>query len=126
GDPAMPFQPGWGGRYVRAWQRPYARFDRVTTAADKIEHCAILELVLPRGDGVPADPAARMVIENQSLIGHVDGGGAVRFRFCPKEAKTYRYTIRSNAPALDGLNGEITSVLPAPEAALTPDPTLPN
>jgi hypothetical protein len=126
GEPAMPFQPGWGGRYVRAWTRPYARFDRLTTAADRIEHCGILELVLPLGPGAPANAEARMVIENQSLIGHVDGTGAVRFRFCPKEAKLYRYTIRSNVPALDDRAGEITSVPLSPDLALTPDPALPN
>ncbi len=126
GDPALPFQPGWGGRYVRAWPRPYVRFDRLTTAADRMEFCGILELVLPPGAGAPAQVEARLVIENQSLIGEVDGAGAVRFRFCPKDAKTYRYTIRSNAPALDGRTGEITAVLPAPAAALVPDSARPN
>lgn len=126
GDPALPFQPGWGGRFVRAWPRPYARFDRLTTTADRIEFCGILELVLPLGAGAPAAPQAQMLIENQSLAGHVDGSGSVRFRFCPKDPKTYRYTIRSNAPALDGKTGEITSVLPAPDAALTPDSHRPN
>jgi hypothetical protein len=111
---------------VRAWTRPYARFDRLTTAADRIEHCGILELVLPLGSDTPMQPEARMIIENQALVGHVDGTGAVRFRFCPKEAKTYRYTLRSNIAALDGRTGEITSILPPPEAALTPDPAFPN
>ena len=126
GDPALPFQPGWGGRYVRAWPRPYVRFDRLTTAADRMEFCGILELVLPLGAGAPEQVEARLVIENQALVGAVDGTGAVRFRFCPKDAKTYRYTIRSNAPALDGRTGEITAVLPAPAAALHPDPARPN
>lgn len=126
GDPALPFQAGWGGRYVRAWTRPSVRFERVTTAEDKIEHCGILELVLPLGPGAPANPEARMAIENQSLIGHIDGSGVVRFRFSPKDAKIYRYTIRSNAPALEGTIGEITSVPLNPAAALTPDPALPN
>lgn len=126
GDPAQPWQGGWGGRYVRAWTRPYTRFDRLTTAADRMEHCGILELVLPLGAGAPANPEARMVVENQTLIGHVDGAGAVRFRFCPKDAKTYRYTIRSNVPALEGRTGEITAVAPAMDAALTPEPKFPN
>lgn len=126
GDPGLPFQPGWGGRYVRAWPRPHVVFTRLTTAADRIEFCGILELVLPVGAGAPAQVEARLEIENQSLLGHVDGAGAVRFRFCPKDAKTYRYTIRSNAPALDGCTGAITSVLPAPDAALRPDPARPN
>jgi hypothetical protein len=126
GEPAMPFQPGWGGRYVRAWTRPYAFFDRLTTAADRIEHCGILELALPLGADAPAAPEARLVIENQSLTGHVDGAGAMRFRFSPKEAKTYRYTIRGNVPALDGRTGEITVIPPSVSAALQPDPGLPN
>jgi hypothetical protein len=111
---------------VRAWPRPYARFDRLTTAADRVEFCGILELVLPLGAGAPEAPEAHLVVENQSLVGHSDGRGAMRFRFCPKDAKTYRYTIRSNVPALDGRSGEITSTLPAPVAALTPDPARPN
>ncbi|WP_425465757.1 nucleoside hydrolase-like domain-containing protein [Oleiharenicola lentus] len=126
GNPELPFQPGWGGRYVRAWTRPYVRFDRLTTAADRVEHCGILELVLPLGAGAPAAPEARMEIENQKLPGHLDGNGSVRFRFCPKEARLYRYTIRSNVPALDGLQGEITSAPLTPDLALRPDPALPN
>jgi len=39
-----------------------------------------------------------MVIENQRIIGHVDGAGAIRFRFCPKDAKLQRYTIEGNIP----------------------------
>ena len=27
GSPADPLQPGWGGQFVRAWPRPYVRFD---------------------------------------------------------------------------------------------------
>lgn len=126
GDPALPFQPGWGGRFVRAWPRPHARFDRLTTAEDRIEFCGLLELVLPAGAGAPAQVEARMEVENQSLVGHVDAGGTVHFRFCPKDAKTYRYTLHSNAPALDGRTGAITAVLPPPEAALNPDPARPN
>jgi hypothetical protein len=126
GEPALPFQPGWGGRFVRAWTRPYVRFDGLTTAADRVEHGGILELVLPVGPGAPSAPEARMEIENQKLAGHFDGAGAVRFRFCPKEAKVYRYTMRGNVPALDGLAGEITSAPVPPEAALAPDPRFPN
>lgn len=126
GNPALPFQPGWGGRYVRAWPRPHVVFNRLTTAADRIEHGGILELVLPLGEGAPARPEARMVVENQSLIGHLDEAGAMRFRFCPKEAKLYRYSVRSNVAALEGRTGEVTAVYPVIEVALTPDPLRPN
>src|SRR5688572_5675739 len=72
GVPEDPAQPSWGGRHVRAWARPYTRFERLTTVADRIEHFSILELVLPLGEGAPARPEARLVVENQSLVGYVD------------------------------------------------------
>jgi hypothetical protein len=126
GTPADPSQPGWGGRYVRAWPRPFARFDRLTTKDDRIEHFGILELALPLGADAPPQPEALMVIENQKLVGHIAGDGTVRFRFCPKDAKIYRYTIRGNVPFLDGSTGEITSVSPSIDVALSPDPRVPN
>lgn len=126
GNPSDPSQPGWGGRYVRAWKRPYSVFDRLTTKDDMIEHFAIMELVLPLGADAPAEPRMVMAIENQELVGYADGSGAIRFRFSPKDAKLYRYTLRGNVPSLNGRTGEVTSVSPALAAALTPDPTLPN
>lgn len=126
GNPADPAQPGWRGQFVRAWRRPYFVFDRLTTPADRIEQFSVFELVLPLGTKAPARPEARLVVENQSLAGTVDAAGAMRFRFSPKEAKEYRYTIKSNAPSLDGLSGGLTSVQPNPEAARRPDPQLPN
>lgn len=126
GTPANPSQPGWGGRYVRAWSRPHSVFDRLTTRADRMEHFGILELVLPGGGGAPSRLEGRMIIENQSLVGYDDGQGNLRFRFCSKDAKLYRYTIRSNAPALDGKEGEILSLSPPADAALRPDAGLTN
>lgn len=126
GTPADPSQPGWGGRYVRAWKRPLAGFRRLTTREDRIEHFGILELDLPIGDGAPEKPEARMVIENQSLIGSLGADRVMRFRFSPKDPKVYRYTLRSNVPSLDGQTGELTSFQPSPSAALSPSPDLPN
>jgi hypothetical protein len=126
GTPGEPTWPSWGGRYVRAWDRPYAQFTRLTTAQDRIEHFGILELVLPLGAGAPEEPEGRMVVENQSLIGHPDGRGNLRFRFCPRDPKVFRYEIRSNVPGLDGKTGEITSVAPPPWVALRPSPRFPN
>ena len=126
GAPEDPTQPSWGGRYVRAWARPFTTFERLTTAADRIEHFAILELVLLLGEGAPPNPEARLVVENQSLIGYVDDARRMRFRFSPKEAKTYTYTIRGNVPALEGRTGAITSVDPTPDAASRPTAAMPR
>ncbi len=126
GDPSDPEQPGWGGQFVRAWERPHRVFDRLTTPRDRIQQFGVFELVLSLGEAAPGQPDARMVIENQSLVGFADGRGAIRFRFSPKEAKEYQYTIRGNAPALDGRTGALTSFRPPPEAAAHPAARLPN
>jgi Cellulose-binding Sde182, nucleoside hydrolase-like domain len=120
GTPDDPSQPGWGGRFARAWERPYIRFDRLTTKDDRMEIFGILELTLPLGDGAPDKPEARFVVDNQSLPGHTPGDGTMRFRFCPKSKKTYSYKISGNVPALDGKAGRITVDLPKPEQAAQP------
>ncbi|MBW3628646.1 MAG: DUF1593 domain-containing protein [Gemmatimonadetes bacterium] len=126
GRPEDPWQPGWGGRFVRAWDRSQSTFRRLTAGADRIEQFGVLELILAFGTGAPAAPRATLEIENQVLPGYIDGEGAVRFRFSPKDAALYRYTIRSNVAALDGSLGEITAVRPPPEAAARPSERWPN
>jgi hypothetical protein len=124
GTPEDPAQPSWGGRYVRAWKRPYVTFDRLTTRGDAVEHFAIVELRLPMKAAVPGQRPI-MKVENQELEGFVDGAGQVRFRFSPKEAKTYSYEIRG-VDASGSMKGELTSVDPKPDAAAHPDPSLPR
>jgi len=126
GTPEDPSQGGWGGRFVRAWERPHAVFRRLTGPEDRIEQFGVFELALPLGDQPPARPEARLVIENQESAGAVDAEGMMRWRFSPKDAKTYSYTIRSNVPALEGQAGSLTSVRPAPDAAKRPSPELPH
>ena len=126
GTPADPSQPGWGGQFVRAWTRPHKVFERLTTLDDEIEEFGIFELVLPLGVDAPDQPKAQMLIENQALNGFVDADGNVRFRFCPKGAKKFSYTIRSNAPSLDGKAGELTAMPTSPDVALEPDENWPN
>lgn len=126
GDPSLPGQGGWGGRFVRAWKRPYRCFDRLTTEADEIEFCAIMELALEHGGELPTEPSLRMRVGNQELPGHFAADGTVRFRFCPKSPATFSYTLVGNVPALAGQRGAITAVLPDPAAVLEPDPATPN
>lgn len=126
GAPEDPSQPGWGGRFVRAWERPWSRFERLTTTEDRMEVFGVLELALPLGNDAPVKPEARLLVENQSLIGHVADDGTIRFRFCPKAAQPYRFTIQGNVPSLDGKTGGITAILPAPELAHRPSAKFPN
>ena len=126
GTPEDPAKPGWGGEFVRAWERPTAHFDRLTTKKDRMELFGILELSLPLGNDHPMKPEARLLVENRALIGHIPGDGIVRFRFSPKAATSYRFTIRSNTSALDGQMGGITAVAPEAEVAKDPSPRFPH
>lgn len=91
-----------------------------------MEVFGILELVLPLGADAPEKPEARLLVENQSLIGHVAGDKTMRFRFCPKEVKAYAFRIRANVPSLDGKTGGITAILPSPDIANQASEKFPN
>jgi hypothetical protein len=126
GFPEDPTQPGWGGQFVRAWDRPHCIVDRLTTEEDQMEVFGVLELVLPLGDAAPDQPRAQLAVENQTLVGHAPGDGTMRFRFCPKAATTYRFKIRSSVVALEGKAGGITATAPPEAIARQPSPRLPN
>jgi hypothetical protein len=126
GTPDDPSQPGWGGSYVRAWERPYSCFKRMTTKEDRMEVFGILELVLPMGHNLPEQPEAVLMVENQKLSAYAPGDGTMRFRFCPKAAKGYDFKIRSNVPALDGKTGGITAYILSPDTAQRPSAEFPN
>ncbi len=122
-DPSL---PGWGGQFVRAWERPYSRFTRMTTKEDRMEVFGILELVLPIGNDVSERPEAVLAVENQKLPGHAPGDGTMRFRFCLKSAKGFGFKIQSNVPALNGKTGGIAAYIPSPSMAQRPAANLPN
>ncbi len=126
GNPEDPTAAGWGGHFVRAWEPPFYVFDRMTTPEDRIQEFSILELQLDPGSDAPEEITAYLNVENQSLPGYLSEDGTMRFRFSPKEAKTYTFKIESNAPALDGLAGGITSFIPDPEVAQHPSANHPN
>ena len=50
----------------------------------------------------------------------------LRFRFSPKQAKTWSYTIHSDVAALDGKTGGLTSFLTPPDSAQRPWARTPN
>ncbi|MCC9654298.1 nucleoside hydrolase-like domain-containing protein [Rhodopirellula halodulae] len=120
-----PTAPSWGGRYVRAWRRPRLVLERMPTASDRMEVFGILELNLSV-EQTPANPEAKLLVENQALNGHFAGDGTVRFRFCPKAAKQYDFRIKSNVKSLDGLQGEVRAVSPERAVTSQPDDRLPQ
>ncbi len=126
GTPEDPSRPSWGGRFVRAWERPYYHLERMTTKGDCMEVFGILELVLPIDSDMSRPPEAVLVVENQELPGYAPGDGTMRFRFCPKAAKHYDFAIRAKVPTLDGRTGGVTAFVPPPEMAQRPSPQLTN
>ncbi len=126
GTPENPSQPGWGGQFVRAWERPHVRLRRMPTKADRMEVFGILELVLSMGKELPAHPTAVLSVSNQKLPGHAPGDGTLRFRFCPKGRGSVGFKIESNVPALNGKTGSITAYVPSPDIAQHPAANLPN
>lgn len=126
GMPEDPEKPGWGGQFVRAWERPYVRFERLPAKEDRMEIFGILELALPLDADAPEKPEAQLFAENQSVAGEVAADKTMRFRFSPKDAKTYAFTIRGNVPSLNAKTGGITAVLAAPELAKQPSAKFPN
>jgi hypothetical protein len=124
--PDDPSKDSWGGRFVRAWDRPRYVFDRVPTAADKVETFGIIELICRPAVPAPADAKAALVVDKQDFPGFVDDAGVWHFIFSPKDAKVWSYTIKSTHPGLDGQTGGFTSDWPAPEQAAKPSPRYPN
>lgn len=124
GNPDDPTQPSWGGQYVRAWNRPYKLFNRLTTESDSLEVFGVLELHLPFDTTTVTDPMAIMQID-RDIPGFVVKDTVI-FLFSPKYAGKFRYRISSNIPELRNKMGTIT-VYPTPETnKLHPDPNLPN
>ena len=77
-------------------------------------------------------PRARLMLSNHTTSLVVGGQATkaedktIRFRFSPKEVKTFAFTIRGNVPSLDARTGGITAVLPSPELARQPSAKVPN
>ena len=122
GTPESPSRPGWGGRFVRAWERPKRVFGRLTTFDDDLETLGLLELVFPG----PKGATTSLVVEGQEFPAAFESPSSYRFRFVPKSTKRWLYRTESTASELDGLEGAFTSVDPSPDAASRPSARHPN
>jgi hypothetical protein len=91
-----------------------------------MEEFGILELALPLGESAPEKPEALLNVDNQSLPGFTPGDGTMRFRFSPKSARVFNFSIDSNVPALNEQTGAITAYTPGPDIAMQPSVRFPN
>jgi hypothetical protein len=122
GNPEDPSQPGWGGQFVRAWERPKRVFHRLTTVKDELETFGLLELVLPGPEG----GTASLLVEGQEFPAAFEAPSTYRFRFVPKSTQRWSYNTKSNVAALHGLEGAFTSTDPSPGAASRPSARHPH
>jgi hypothetical protein len=112
GTPDDPTQPSWGGRFTRVWDGRKTIFDRLTTEADRAEVFGVVEFVLPVPRGMTRDDAARMIFDGRIPAEATNDGRLLRFRFAPRDAKVWSYTIKSGFAGLDGQSGRFTAVPP--------------
>jgi hypothetical protein len=55
---------------------------------------------------------ARVIFDGRIPAAATNDGHTLRFRFSPRDAKMWPYVIRSDFPALDGVAGQFTAVMP--------------
>ncbi len=124
GTPDDPTLPGWGGRYIRAWERPHKVFKRITTEQDSIEQFGVLEIRLAFEKSSTINPVAVLNIDRtmQAQIRN----DTVRFLFSPKNPSKYNYTIKSNIKSLDNLSGSIRAYMPPASNKFCPSAQYPN
>lgn len=124
--PEDPGHGGWGGQFVRAWDRPRVTYTTPPSASDVVETFGMIELVYRPAGPAPAQPHATLLVDRQEFAGTLAPDGAWHFLFSPKESKKWSYQIRSNHPGLDGQRGAFTSRLPTPEQTARVSGKYPN
>lgn len=126
GSPEDPSQPGWGGRFVRLWDGRKTTFNRLTTDADQVEVFGVAEFVLPLPPGMTRAHPARVLFDNRVSIQAANDGRVLRFRFAPRDAKIWPYTIRSDFAGLNGLEGKFRAAPPPEGRTRLPSSMHPN
>jgi hypothetical protein len=126
GRPDDPSQPGWGGHYVRIWDGRKSRFDRLTTEADQVEVFGVVEYSIPAPEGFSASHKTSVMLDNRVACPVTLDSKTLRFRFSPRDAKVWTFTLLSEFPALHGLTGKFTAVPPPPDRTSRPSASHPN
>jgi hypothetical protein len=126
GTPDDPTQPSWGGRFARIWDGRKTVFDRLTTAADEVEVFGTVEFALPLPAGMTRAQSVSVLIDNRIRVAASNDGRVLRFRFSPRDAKTWPYVIHSEFAGLEGKAGAFTAVPPPAMRTSRPSTLHPN
>jgi hypothetical protein len=110
GDPSDPSKAGWGGQYQRIWDGRDSVFERLTTEEDQVEVFGVVEFALPLPVGFGAGDRVKVMFDRRvPAIVSVEEG-VLRFRFSPRDAKVWSYSIESSFQGMDGWGGKFTAV----------------
>ncbi len=115
GQPDDPSKPGWGGKFVRIWDGRKTTFDRFTTESDKVEAFGVVEFALP----LPAGKT-HVLFDNRIAVPAANDGRTLRFRFSPRDAKVWPYSIEKE------FSGKFTAAPPPLERTSIPSKVHPN
>ncbi len=126
GDAARPESAGWGGRFVRVWDGRKTRFTRAATAADMIELFGVAEFSLPLPEGMRKDAQVEVLLDGRVRTQARNDGRWLLFRFAPRDAKPWTYSLHSGGVKLDALAGRFTAAPPPTERTAKPSAAHPN
>lgn len=116
GNPTDPEGDSWGGRFERVRNMPEHALNYPTSLADEVEAFSVAEITFHGPVIPPTDaPVFEVEIQGQRFEGYYTGAGCYQFRFTPKEAGNFVYTLHSEVSELEGLTGEIRAVWEKPE-----------
>jgi hypothetical protein len=73
-----------------------------------------------------ATNTAKMIFDNRAPVEGANEGRRRRFRFSPRDAKAWSYTMKSDSAGLDGRSGKFSAVPPPHELTSRPSTVHPN
>lgn len=126
GDSAHPESAGWGGQFVRVWDGRKTRFTRPAAAADTVELFGVAEFLLPLPEPLKKGNEVEVVLDGRVRTTADNDGRRLLFRFAPRDARLWTYSLHSGGVNLTALSGGFTAVPPPPGRTARPAGVHPN
>lgn len=109
GDATRPETAGWGGQFVRVWDGRKTRFDRPAMEADRVELFGVTEFSLPVPAGIGKGQRVDVLLDGRVKSVAENDGRRLLFRFSPRDAKRWTYSLSAGSEKLEGLGGAFTA-----------------